>query len=158
MVGAMYGTWLRRRRGTKGRPDFVSQQALADRVFCGATGRPLHPTTVQAAFARLAAAAGLPRIRFHDMRHSYATLMLQAGENPKVVSATMGHASVAITLNVYSHVSNATRQAAAARLEALVEPASVGQPTPGSPIQDQRDVAGMNPEPATDLVPGLGSG
>jgi integrase len=48
--------------------------------------------------------AGVPQIRFHELRHTHATMLLQLGENPKVVSERLGHADVTITLNTYSHV------------------------------------------------------
>ncbi|MMZ56363.1 site-specific tyrosine recombinase XerC [compost metagenome] len=48
--------------------------------------------------------AGLPVIRFHDLRHTHATILLRLGENPKLVSERLGHASVTITLDTYSHV------------------------------------------------------
>jgi integrase len=51
----------------------------------------------------LLAKAGLPRIRFHDLRHTAATLLLQQRVNPKIVSEMLGHASISITLDLYSH-------------------------------------------------------
>jgi integrase len=75
-----------------------------DLVFCDPVGQPLHPDHVTREFARAAAAAGLPRIRLHDLRHTYATLALKAGVHPKVVSERLGHATVGITLDLYSHV------------------------------------------------------
>jgi integrase len=65
--------------------------------------------------------AGLPEsIRLYDLRHSCATLLLVAGENPKVVSERLGHASVAITLDIYSHVLPHMQQAASEKLENLL--------------------------------------
>jgi len=61
----------------------------------------------------------MPVIRFHDLRHTAATLLLLAGENPKVVSERLGHASVEITLNTYSHVLPAMQKAAADPLDRL---------------------------------------
>lgn len=59
-------------------------------------------------------------LRLYDLRHSCATLLLAAGENPKVVSERLGHASVALTLDVYSHVLPSMQQAASEKLETLV--------------------------------------
>jgi integrase len=73
-------------------------------VFCWPDGRPLHPDNVTGWFERHAKAAGLPRIRLHDVRHSYATAALAAGVPAKVISERLGHASVAFTLQVYGHV------------------------------------------------------
>jgi integrase len=75
-----------------------------DLVFTDEAGGPLHPDWFTRMFNRLAQSAGLPRIRLHDLRHSYATLALQAGVHPKVVSERLGHATVGITLDLYSHV------------------------------------------------------
>lgn len=71
-------------------------------------------------FAPLMRLAGVPQIRFHDLRHTAATLLLGQGIHPKVVSEMLGHASVAITLDLYSHVQpDMQRQAAAAMSVAL---------------------------------------
>ena len=64
--------------------------------------------------------SGLSRIRFHDLRHTHATLALAAGVHPKVVSERLGHADIAITLNLYSHTIPAMEEEAAAKVAALV--------------------------------------
>lgn len=92
----------------------------ADLVFCHADGTPLHPDRFSKAFVKQAAAAGLPAIRFHDLRHTHATLALQAGIHPKVVSERLGHATVSITLDTYSHAIPAMEEAAAAKVAAVV--------------------------------------
>jgi integrase len=89
-------------------------------VFTRQDGAPLHPEYVRRRFDRRIARAGLPRIRFHDLRHTHATLALQAGVHPKVVSERLGHATVAITLDVYSHAIPALHQDAAATVANLV--------------------------------------
>jgi integrase len=82
-------------------------------VFTHPDGRPLHPDTIRQRFDRLAAAAGLPRITFHDLRHSYATGALRAGVSPKIVSERIGHANVGFFLETYAHVlGNDDREAA----------------------------------------------
>ena len=73
-------------------------------VFTWGDGRPLHPERFSRWFERLAREAGLPRIRLHDVRHSYATAALAAGVPAKVVSERLGHANIAITMDTYSHV------------------------------------------------------
>jgi integrase len=75
-----------------------------DYVFTFEDGRPPHPDTIRQRFDRLAAAAGLPRITFHDLRHSYATGALKAGISPKVISERIGHANVGFFLQTYAHV------------------------------------------------------
>jgi integrase len=82
-------------------------------VFTYQDGRPLHPASIRQRFDRLAAAAGLPRITFHDLRHSYATGALRAGVSPKIVSERIGHANIGFFLETYAHVmSNDDREAA----------------------------------------------
>lgn len=85
----------------------------------------VYGATLEEARAKLEAAktrtsAGLARIRYHDLRHSYATLMLELGESPKVVQEMLGHSSVSITLGTYSHVSPALQRQAVARLDQLL--------------------------------------
>ena len=102
----------------------------ADLVFTDALGRPLSETRLRWAFWRLLREAGLPRIRLHDLRHTMATLMLAAGEHPKVVSERLGHSTVSITLDTYSHVLPGLQAAAAERLAVTLgaSPAVVAQP------------------------------
>ena len=75
-------------------------------VFCSSLGTPLNRHNVYSrSFKPLLERAGLPRaFRFHDLRHSFATLMLSGGENFKVVQEMLGHATSAFTLDIYSHV------------------------------------------------------
>jgi len=67
-------------------------------------GSPVNPDSLSSAWRRLVRKHGLPPVRFHDLRHAHATLMLLQGVHPKVVSERLGHASVGITLDTYSHV------------------------------------------------------
>ncbi|HEV2236522.1 MAG TPA: tyrosine-type recombinase/integrase [Ktedonobacterales bacterium] len=84
-----------------------------DLVFCNEVGRPCDPKHIGVRLHhRLLAACGLPRIRFHDLRHTAATLLISRGVNPKVVSEMLGHASIAITLQTYTHVQPHMQQAA----------------------------------------------
>jgi integrase len=83
-------------------------------VFTNSVGGPLDPHNLrQRSFFPLLDRAGLPRIRFHDLRHSCATLLLGEGVHPKIVSDLLGHSQIGITLDLYSHVT-ATMQAVAA--------------------------------------------
>jgi integrase len=66
-------------------------------VFCHEDGRPLHPDSVTKRFARLVDASGLPMITVHELRHSHATLLLQAGVHPKVVQERLGHSTISVT-------------------------------------------------------------
>jgi len=93
-------------------------------VFSTEYGDFLSPTTLRLALRRALTRAGLPTIRFHDLRHSAATLMLGRGVHPKMASEMLGHSTIAITLDLYSHVSaNMQRQAADAIDAALADPA-----------------------------------
>lgn len=78
--------------------------ADGDLVFCDEAGRELHPNRFSRAFSSAAKRARVRPIRLHDLRHTWATLALQAGIHPKVVSERLGHATTGITLDVYSHV------------------------------------------------------
>ena len=73
-------------------------------VFTRPEGAPIHPDLISDWFERLAREAGLPKIRLHDVRHSYASAALAAGIPAKIVSERLGHATVQITLDTYSHV------------------------------------------------------
>lgn len=93
-----------------------------DLAFCREDGRALHPDTFTDWFQRHAKAAGLPSIRVHDLRHSFATLALEAGIPAKVVSVSLGHAGVGITLDTYSHVVPGMQEEAAQKVAALIFP------------------------------------
>ena len=84
-----------------------------DLVFAHVNGKPLLPHSISQAWSRLAKRAGYPEVRLHDARHSHASLMLAQGVHPKVVSERLGHNSVSLTLDVYSHVLPGIQEAAA---------------------------------------------
>lgn len=90
-----------------------------DLVFANADGQPIDPSTLSHIFGRIVKKAGLS-VRFHDLRHSYATLMLAAGVHPKIVSEALGHSTVSITLDLYSHVLPGLQEAAAKQLDAVL--------------------------------------
>jgi len=73
-------------------------------VFTREDGRPVDPDRISHLFGLAVVASGLPRIRLHDLRHTAATLALGAGIHPKVVSERLGHSTITITLDTYSHV------------------------------------------------------
>jgi integrase len=89
-------------------------------IFDRGDGQLLHPNVVWAAFRRLVARRGVPLIRFHDLRHTSATLALEQGIHPKVVAERLGHSDISMTLNRYSHVAAEMQRAAAARLDDLL--------------------------------------
>jgi integrase len=89
-----------------------------DLVFPNTLGKPLQRShLLKREFRPLLERANLPPIRFHDLRHTAATLLLGRGVNPKVVSEMLGHANISITLDVYSHVMPDMQQAAAATMD-----------------------------------------
>lgn len=92
----------------------------SDLVFAREDGAWIHPDSFSELFWRHAKAAKLPRIRFHDLRHTHATLALAAGVHPKVVSERLGHASITITLDTYSHAIPAMQETAASLVASLV--------------------------------------
>lgn len=86
-------------------------------VFCQPNGRPLHAHNItQRDFRKILERAGLPRIRFHDLRHGNATLLFRLGVHPKVVQERLGHSSPAFTMAVYGHVVPGMQEDAAEKL------------------------------------------
>jgi hypothetical protein len=86
----------------------------------GPVGAPLHSSNfLQRSFYPLLERAGLPHIRFHDLRHSAATLLLGLGIHPKIVSELLGHSQIGITLDLYSHVTATMQQEAVRAFEGL---------------------------------------
>ena len=83
-------------------------------------GRPMHPESLSSLFVRQAKRAGLSPIRLHDLRHSVASILLAKGVHPKVVSEQLGHATIALTLDTYSHVIPSLQQEAAGVIAAAV--------------------------------------
>jgi integrase len=99
---------------------WVDGHAVAGLVFTRPDGRPLVPWAVSKVFRDHGCAAMLPRIPLHGLRHTYATLALASGVNPRIVSGRLGHATVALTLDVYSHVLPQADREAAERIAALL--------------------------------------
>ncbi len=93
---------------------------VSDLVFSHIDGEPLLPDTVTREWIRLTRRVGLPEIRLHDARHTHASLMLKQGIHPKIVSERLGHSSIVITLDTYSHVSPGLQEAAALKFDELV--------------------------------------
>jgi integrase len=81
-------------------------------------GAMIQPQSITHAWERFVVTAGLPRIRFHDLRHSHATHMLASGVHPKIASERLGHATVGLTLDTYSHVIPGMQENAVARIDA----------------------------------------
>jgi integrase len=103
-----------------------------DLIICTSKGTPVNPRNVMRSFNAIIAAAtlgdGTPlrRIRVHDLRHTSATLLLLAGTPAKIVSERLGHASVGITLDLYSHVLPDMQADAAAAMDGILDRAMNG--------------------------------
>jgi integrase len=93
-------------------------------VFGSPEGKPIDPGVLSHDFARVVKRAGLPGVRFHDLRHTFASLMLLRGAKPKVISEALGHSSVAFTMDVYSHIIEGMQSDAMALLDEVL-PAGV---------------------------------
>lgn len=89
-------------------------------VFTTATGGNLSPQTVYNHYKKLARKIGAPDSRVHDLRHTFAVLSLQNGDDVKTVQGNLGHATAAFTLDVYGHVSERMKEDSAARMEAYI--------------------------------------
>lgn len=89
-------------------------------VFTNELGEYVVDRTVYNTFKRFAKQIGLPKARFHDLRHTYATLALKNGDNVKDVSEALGHATVAFTMDIYGHVTDEMKRESAARMDAFI--------------------------------------
>ena len=113
---------LKGRRATQHRERLAAGALWVDSglVFTWEDGSMLSPDLLSDWFDRHVQAAGLPRIRLHDLRHTYASLALLAGVPAKVVGERLGHASIAITLDTYSHVAPQMHEQAANEVARLI--------------------------------------
>lgn len=131
-------TKTRRSRRTLALPDFAAVALRAHRgrqleerlaagvewedhglVFSRRDGRPLLGVNVTRDFQRTLARAGLRRMRFHDLRHACATLLLAQGVGPRVVMEVLGHSNISLTMNLYAHVLPESQRHAAEQMDAL---------------------------------------
>ena len=92
-----------------------------DCIFCHYDRTPLDPSTVSHAFGGVLRQAGLPPMPLHGLRHSHATLLLQAGTHPRVVMERLGHSSIRVTLDTYSHVVGGLQELAAQKFDDFIE-------------------------------------
>jgi integrase len=96
------------------------QLTLDDLVFASTEGKPIDPCVLTHNFTRMARAAGVQGVRFHDLRHTFASLMLLRGAKPKVISEALGHSSVSFTMDVYSHIIEGMQSDAMALLDEVL--------------------------------------
>ena len=95
-------------------------------LFCQVDGSPLRPNTVSRTRTILAERCGVKRIRFHDARHNHASLMLKQGIHPKIVQERLGHSTIAVTLDTYSHIAPGLQDAAARQFDEAVSAGASG--------------------------------
>lgn len=96
-----------------------------DLIFPSSIGSPQDQKNLDRIFKETLVKAGIPKIRFHDLRHTAATLMLQEGIHPKVVQERLGHSDISMTLNVYSHVLPSMQEDAAEKLDNIMMPIEI---------------------------------
>jgi integrase len=104
-------------------------------VFASNTGTYFHPNRSLQEFDRLLEAAALPHMRFHDLRHSAATLLLSMDVHPKVVQELLGHSDIRMTLDTYSHVLPTLQSDAMAQLHQAFGTASPSQQSDEQQVQ-----------------------
>ena len=107
-------------------------------VFCLENGKPLHPDAVTSRLRLLARKLDLPWVKVHGLRHTYATLLLKAGVHPKVVQERLGHGSISITMDTYSHAIPSMQSEAADLGAALIDCPSDGEEQdPGDAAEEE---------------------
>jgi hypothetical protein len=116
-----------------------------DLVFCSTLGSPVQYRNIIARHYKPALVrAAIPDIRFHDMRHTAGTLLLEAGVHPKIVSEMLGHSSIKVTLDLYAHVTPAMHQVATTAMQTILFGQVSLLPALASPVwtltDEQRDV------------------
>ena len=89
-------------------------------VFASTIGTPLEPSNLTHRFQKLLAEAGLPRQRFHDLRHCAASLLLAGNVAPRTIMGILGHSQISLTMNTYAHLSPALERDAADALDAVL--------------------------------------
>jgi len=99
-----------------------------DLIFPSKIGTPLNPSNLRLDFNRVVERSGVPRVRFHDLRHSAASLMLNNGIPVIVVSKILGHAKPSITLDIYGHLYNEMQGDASRLMDRLVSPIKISFP------------------------------
>jgi integrase len=107
-------------------------------VFCKEDGSPLDPREFTKRFQRYLTNAGLPKVRLHDLRHTHATLLLQRGIPAKLVQERLGHSSITMTLDLYSHVTPEMAKLAAESMNGLLAKAAAQKKNPAKVQGEQK--------------------
>jgi integrase len=100
----------------------------SDYVFTKDSGAPIDPDNLTREFRNIIYKAGIPKGTFHGLRHSYATALLSANVHPAVVQSALGHSSITLTIDTYSHVMPGLEEAAARRIDDVLGGAVAGNP------------------------------
>ena len=90
-----------------------------DLIICSTKGTPINPSNLKRTYHRIISMADVPLIRFHDLRHTHATMLLSQGIHAKVISERLGHSNIKTTLDIYSHVLPSMQEEAANKIDAL---------------------------------------
>ena len=133
-----------------------------DWLFTDGDGEPIHPHAVYETFRRIVQNAGIPTMRFHDLRHTHGSLLIKEGVPVKVVSERLGHAHIAHTLETYQHILPGMQADAARTAERLVDPDRQPRRSQSGPRRHRWNVVGTvggtppDPEeqPLNDESPG----
>ncbi|MEU2430768.1 site-specific integrase [Streptomyces sp. NPDC007861] len=112
--------WQRLRQASR-RAAAGAEWQESDHVFTTRSGRPIEPRNLYRSFQRVSESAGLPRVRLHDTRHGCASLLFAAGVAPRTVMEILGHSQIAVTMNVYTHVSDNHRREAMGHMDRLLK-------------------------------------
>ena len=120
----------------QGESEAVADWCESGLVFTNGRGGPLEPSVPGSSLKRMMRAAALPRIRVHDLRHTTATVLLVAGVHPKVVQELLGHRTIVVIMDTYSHVMPVLHLQAIQTLNSLLT---------SPPVQDE----GAIPDPTT---------
>jgi integrase len=120
-----------RRQQAEGLLSLGTRQDNDTLVCARADGQPMQPRSLTHEFTYLMGRIrDLPRIRFHDLRHSHATQLLLAGVHPKIAQERLGHSTISVTLDLYSHVTATMQEDAAAKIDAVYRNAKIGSKEP----------------------------
>ena len=95
---------------------------LPEYVFSDSEGKAIHPDCVYDLVKRIGKKIGRPDVTVHAFRHTCASLLLAAGEHPKVLQDLLGHSSITVTMDLYSHVMPGLRERAVSRMDEIIDP------------------------------------
>ena len=124
---------------------------LDDLVFCNQDGRPLDASMLSHGFHDIVKRLGLENVRFHDLRHTFASLALLRGAKPKVISEALGHSSVAFTMDTYSHIMSGMQEEMMTLLDGVIPSGTRRQNSASNPVAPIVQAEVAEPADATDL-------